>query len=372
MLWKSSNEARNPMSMLESAGSRADVVEGLIPLGGITWLYGASMTYKTFTAMSLAAAASCAKPWMGRQTLRCQVVYIGAEGGAALHMRRAAAEMAQDASGPLFVVTERPLLDTVEGVARLHGILNGLSGADRMPCDYDFDNNPELDAAYHGALRTFDTFSDDDVQDEMAEVEAVLCIIDTYSQTSGGDDKSNVSAYVKGLRSIIDAADGLLSFLVVDHATKAGGTYMGSVAKLNDVDSQIEISRTGDRRALLQQRKVKDGVESSPLHIEVVPYVFEGYLDAYGKPLVSMVARDGSRAAKLADLAEGKAGVLLDVIVARGGSVADVDARSAFAAHESNDGIKADSVGKAYRRARDSLLDAGLISDETGLLVIIA
>lgn len=364
MFWKSSRVERNPLSVLENLAGTSDVVEGLIPLGGIAWLYGASMSYKTFAAMSLAAAASTGRPWLGRRTMNCAVVYVGAEGGSALHVRRAAAEIAQGSSGPLFVVTERPLLDTPQGVARLHGVLQGLTNA--ALGDY---GDIELDAIYSAAVGDLEDDSAEAL-DDLEEVEAVLCIIDTYSQTSSGDDKVNVSAYVKGLRDIIDAANGNLSFLVIDHATKAGGTYMGSVAKLNDVDSQIEITRTGDCRALLQQRKVKDGVEGAAMHLEVVQQALDGFCDAYGRPVVSLVARDGSRAAKLADLAEGKAGVLLDIIVARGGAVADVEARTAFAAHDSNSGIKADSVGKAYRRARDSLLDAGLIGDETGLLSV--
>ena len=364
MLWKTDISARNPVSVLASIKNTADVVEGLIPLGGIAWLYGASMSYKTFAAMSLAVAASTGSAWLGRRAMRCAVVYIGAEGGSALHVRRAAAEVAHGASGPLFVVTDRPMLDTPPGVARLHGMLQGLTGG--AGGDYsDF----ELDAVYAAAVGAFDVSGSDEMLDELAEVEAVLCIIDTYSQTSGGDDKVNVSAYVKGLRDIIDAAYGNLSFLVIDHATKAGGSYMGSVAKLNDVDSQIEITRTGDRRAVLQQRKAKDGAEGAALHLEVVPQALEGFTDAYGKPVVSLVARDGSRAAKIADLAEGKAGVLLDILLARGGSGSDVDLRAAFAGHEGNSGIKPDSVGKAYRRARDSLLDAGIVGDETGLLV---
>lgn len=365
MIWKTDASVCNPLSVLQAEAYRADAVEGLVPMGGITWLYGASMSYKSFVAMSLAAAASTGRAWMGRKTLYCAVVYLGAEGGSALHVRRAAAELAQGESGPLFVVTDRPMLDTAQGLARLRGIFAGLLGG--FYGDYD---DVELDAVYTGAQRTYDLMDDDVVQDALANVETVLCIIDTYSQTSGGDDKVNVSAYVKALRDLIDAAAGNLSFVVIDHATKAGGSYMGSVAKLNDVDSQIEITRTGDRRAVLQQRKVKDGVEGPAMHIEVVPYALEGYVDAYGKPLSSLVAQDGSRAAKIADLAEGKAGVLLEILLARGGSSSDLELRAAFADHDSNLGIKPDSVGKAYRRARDSLLDAGIVSDATGLLVV--
>lgn len=361
MIWKGSDTAINPASVLETAAERADVVEGLVPLNGITWLYGASMSYKTFAAMSLAVAVSQDAPWIGRKTQWAAVVYVGAEGGASLHVRRAAAEIATGRSGEMFVVTERPQLDTPQGAARLHGILNGLT--EIVPGEYD---DVELDTIYCAAERAYSGIAG------TLSAPDVLCIIDTYSQTSAGDDKVNVSAYVKNLRAIADAAEGTnVSFIVVDHATKAGGSYMGSVAKLNDVDSQIEVVRVSDRRATLYQRKVKDGIESAPLALEVLPFVLEGYVDAYGKPLTSMVVQDGSRAEKIAGLAEGKAGILLGILTERKAPLPEVELRGLFAAHPDNAGIKPDSVGKAYRRARDSLLDAGLATDETGLLTAV-
>jgi hypothetical protein len=188
-------------------------------------------------------------------------------------------------------------------------------------------------------------------------------VIDTYSQTSSGDDKTNVSAYIKALRDIIETAHLPVAFIVVDHATKAGGSYMGSVAKLNDVDSQLEVLRAGDNRATMYQRKVKDGVESAPLQIEMVPRVLAHYRDAYGSPLSTLVVRDRGKAGRPA---EGKAAALLAILKAKDAEMTEGKLREAFAAHASNAGIKSESIGKAYRRAKDSLLDVGLIAEDGG------
>ena len=350
----------NPALVLETAHERYDIVEGLVPDQGLTWLYGASMSFKTFAAMSLAVAASSGTDWMGRKTELCLVVYLGAEGGMSLHARRAGAELAAGTFGALCVAAERPLLDTRLGQIRLRGILQGLTGSIFGSPEYDL----EEDAVYAGAVGAY-TPEVGDYEDQMA----VLVIIDTYSQTSGGDDKVNVSAYIKGLRDMIEDAQEQggwrLSFVVVDHATKAGRSYMGSVATLNDVDSQIEVVRTASsNRATMYHRKVKDGIESVPISLELVPKVLDGYVDAYGKPIATLVVKDGAKAAKIAEVADGKAGVILGLLEDEGGRCDDDTLRKLFVAHRSNEGIKAESVARAYKRGKENLQEAAIIAVE--------
>lgn len=368
-MWNSSKVWLNPAEVLASAYERYDIVEGLIPDRGVTWLYGSSMSFKTFVAMSVAAAASTGSGWMGRKTEQCLVLYIGAEGGMSLHARRAGAELAAGKAGPLCVATERPLLDTRLGQIRVRGILQGILGNIFGDVEYE---DVEEDAVFSGA---YSAYTPDEGFDD-GSAQAVLVIVDTYSQTSGGDDKGNVSAYIKGLRDMIEDAQAesnwRLSFLIVDHATKAGGSYMGSVAKLNDVDSQIEVIRNASsNRATIYHRKVKDGVESEPIAIELVPKVLGDYVDAYGKPITTLVVRDGARAAKIAELAEGKAGVLLTLLEDEGGRCDDETLRRMFTAHRSNEGIKPESVLRAYKRAKENLQDAGVIALDGETLAVV-
>jgi hypothetical protein len=357
-MWQNKKDWANPQRVLTSAHTRRDVVEGLVPDRGVTWLYGASMSFKTFVAMSLAAAVSTGSDWMGRKTEKSLVVYVGAEGGMSLHVRRAGAEMAAGEYGMLCVATERPLLDTQGGQARLRGILEGL-----LPGIY----GEEDDEAFRHAMRVYTP----DLVDY--DTRTVLVIVDTYSQTSSGDDKANVSAYIKGIRDMIEDAGApsiRLAFVVIDHATKAGGSYMGSVAKLNDVDSQIEVIRAGSEYlATLHQRKSKDGVESAPITVELVRQEV-GVDDAYGKPIATLVAKDGARAARISEIADGKAGVILALLEDEGGRCEDDTLRKLFAAHKSNVGIKADSVARAYKRGKENLQDAEVIAVADGVVQV--
>lgn len=354
-MWTGYNKWENPKVVLEGATDQRDVVRGLIPSSGITWMYGASMSFKTFVAMSIATAVSRGTDWVGRPTAKASVVYIGAEGGSSLHIRRAAAEMHAGEVGHMFVVQERPSLDTADGAAVLRGILQALTFVLADDSDANFN-------------KAYDAYEDTDALYRRGE-NGVLCIIDTYSQSSGGDDKTNVAAYIKNLRDMIEEAEehssAPLSFLVIDHATKGGDSYMGSVAKLNDVDSQIEVVRAaGSMRTTLHQHKTKDGVESAPVEVELVPFVLEGYTDAYGDPISTLVAQDGRMAARMAEIAGGKAAVLLALLRREGGAAVEARLRELFAADPSNTGIKSDSVMRSYRRCRDELLEMGAIRED--------
>lgn len=348
----------NPLAVLESSGDMSDVIEGFVPTRGITWMYGPSMSFKTFIALGMAASVSTGRDWMGLTTEQCVVVYVGAEGGDALHLRRAALEMDAEEAGLLFVAQERPALDTDEGANELRSILAALT---RYSLDGVEEDDKYWDAEVH------DTVQDSDC------AWRVLCVIDTYSQTSAGDDKMSVSAFIKNLRNIIEEGtecDLDVSFLVLDHATKGGGSYLGSVAKINDVDSQLEVIRSSDKPLVrVHQRKRKDGEGRSTVDIELVPFVFKGYTNAYGKNLQTLIAKDGTKTKALVDISSSKAGLLLDLLEEGGDSLQEDVARAQFLAHPSHgDDNKPDTVGRAYRRAKERLLLDGLIEMEGGVM----
>lgn len=361
-MWKSADVWANPSLVLATAYERRDVVEGLVPDQGVTWMYGASMSFKTFVAMSIASAASRGADWLGRETEQSLVVYVGAEGGLSLHARRAGVEVAAGEAGDLCVAVERPQLDTALGQVQLRGILQGLTGNAFGEPEYDV----EEDVVFEGARQKYTPSAKWSFEDVLS----VLVIIDTYSQTSAGDDRTNVAAYIKGLRDMIEDAQEAsqlrLSFIVIDHATKAGGSYSGSVAKINDVDSQIEVVRDGQTlRSTLVHRKVKDGVESAPVPLEMAQ-VELGYQDAYGRPITTLVVEDGAKAAKLASVAEGKAGLLLRILHDEGGKRDEDTLRRLFRDHPENAGVKGESVARAYKRAVAGLV--GLIEVDGGVV----
>ena len=347
----------SPLGALSRAASRADMVEDLVPSKGITWMYGPSMSFKSFVALSMASAVAAGSTWMDRSTVESVVVYIGAEGGDALHIRRAAAQ--GDGSGLLLMVQERPQLDTPAGLFELRSILSSL-----------------LCLEWDGAAERPE-YVNQSVQHAASEVVSVLCIIDTYSQTAGGDEKAQVSAYIKNLRDMIDeAGEGNsidLSFVVIDHATKAGGSYLGSVAKLNDVDSQLEVVRgAGKSSVCVHQRKSKEGPGSEPVFIEMEEFSFAGYTDGNGRPLRTLRAICGSKAKALGEGISGKAALFLELLTDAGDAVTDETLRRTFYGHASHgEGARPDSVAKAYRRAKERLLTDKLIEEREGVVYLV-
>ena len=82
-------------------------VKHVVPAASIGMMFGGSGTFKSFIALDLALHVAHGLPWMGRQTVRGQVLYIAAEGGAGLWGRIDAWHRARNLKwqdAPLFVV----------------------------------------------------------------------------------------------------------------------------------------------------------------------------------------------------------------------------------------------------------------------------
>lgn len=427
------NVAYNPLMALRRAKSTRDVIEGLVPLGGITWLFGPSMSFKSFVVMGMAAAVSRGEPWLGRRTEAAVVVYLGAEGGDALHVRRAAADMARGGTaGPLVIAQERPMLDSAVGSLHLQGVLNGVTEtfwavvepftAGRTEAVY----SPELDEALAAsrearrkhnealanraspdsidALEAARKEASNKVKALKAKAEAspgvarfdeadarytltpmalsepehrnLLCIIDTFSQTAEDDTRRSVSSYIKTLRHIIElaAASGFtLSFLVVDHVTKEGGSYLGSVAKLNDVDSQLEMTRLRKSMvATLTPTKNKNGPEGDPVNVELRPFELPDFVDADGRPLRTLVVEPGEAISELlARQPEGNAAHLLDLLREHGGRAAAADVRREFREARVASGVRRESADKAYVRSLERLKEKDIVQVDGDDLVLL-
>jgi putative DNA primase/helicase len=85
-----------------------EVVEGLLPATGLSFIYGSPNVGKTFLAIDLAAAISLGKQWMGRRTEPGLVVYIAAESQDSVLARIAAYERYHGvALRHVCIVTER-------------------------------------------------------------------------------------------------------------------------------------------------------------------------------------------------------------------------------------------------------------------------
>lgn len=409
-IWHNSREW-SPIPALKRAASAQWLVDGVLPAGGITWLVASPESFKTFVALDIAATVARGADWLGRPTRRATAVFLAAEGGANIHVRRAAADLAAGASGPLAVVQLRPRLDEPTGLVSLQALLYAATGGwgpgikfpavvQHNSLEYRLGLLSAEDRAEYEQRLDDATFDDATFVDEKAAAafgpadkaidaalyalsdcgptdrprDRLLLVIDTYSQTSGDDTKATVSRYIKTLRDLQDQASAQgceVTVLVIDHTTKAGDTYMGSGAKEGDPDALLELERHADSYgATLCCTKMKDAPHFPPVRLEMRPQEIPGHLDVQGRPLTSLVVGDGERAHRLRKAvgAQGDTAAAVLLGVARDLGQCTVDQlRQAFDLAPVNAQKSADANRMAFRRALESVQSCGALEVSDGL-----
>ena len=65
------------------------LIDGVLPKRGVGLMYGASQTFKSFSAKHQGLCVARGHPWAGRKTENAPVVYLAAEGAAGLRKRKA-------------------------------------------------------------------------------------------------------------------------------------------------------------------------------------------------------------------------------------------------------------------------------------------
>lgn len=438
--WKKMG-AWGPLAALKKASETKWLIDGVIPSGSINWLVAPPQSCKTFVALDMATCIASGRPWHGRETDGAVVLYLAAEGGNDIHVRRAAADIAANDTGPLCVVQMRPRLDEPQGLATLLALVESVSGGgycgglefpevaafrdvmyegkgyltpDELKAFTTFNENAESvrfagscaysdclnvleplgfdatnywfesqDPGYQNLRARFNAWDealakilhDTDVESPCGlRCKNVFIVIDTFSQTSADDTKLTVSRYIKTLRDLQDKAaalGGVVTVLVVDHCTKSGDSYMGSLAKEGDSDAMIDLERHGNALTL-KCSKMKMAVPFAPIHLEVKPLVLEGFVDALGRPLTSLVVSDGEQAHKVrkaAGVTGDTAQAVLLGLVAESNDTTEGELRQRFTTHPTNAGKKAETVARTFRRAFDGLITIKAISvDSAGVV----
>lgn len=411
--WQGAKKGWNPLAALKEAKETPWLVDGVIPRDSIIWVVGAPACGKTFTVLDLATCVSSGRPWHGRQCDAATVVYVAAEGGTDIHVRRAAAELAAGVAGDMLIVQARPMLAEREGLAGLMSLVQAATGGGikfaqvEKAWDEVYTNFKRYltkdELAKFDAMARFEELTDreeltDAERKELASLgktlapwtceldmecwatervaeklpadlaaayhgsmsyekgtlsKKVLLVIDTYSQTAADDTKTIVGQYIKNLRDIIEeaqAAGGTLSIVVLDHYTKSGESFMGAQAKQGDSDAMIEVARRGDHVTVSCPDKMRAAKPFDPIHLALVPFVLEDYPDTQGRPLTSLIVEDGVAGAQ-----NKTADTLLRLLADAGGSVSRDELRSRFVAHPSNEGKNAESAKRVFRRALKDL-----------------
>ena len=206
----------------------------------------------------------------------------------------------------------------------------------------------------------------------------MLIIIDTYSQTSCDDEKNTVSRYIKTLRDVQDklaslryknSPSKLITFLVIDHTTKQGDTYMGSLAKLGDCDTMIKVERPNKGRfATIKCIKMKVGTPFSPIHLELKPIELEDFQDGLGRPISSLyveIAEGVTQSRQTSSETPETAAAQVFRLVHLYAPIKSDELRRKFFDHESNRGKKPDSVKRAFSRALESIKAQGLVTQDS-------
>lgn len=459
-------EYGGPLKALQGAQNNHWLIDGIIAPNTINWMVASPESFKTFIALDMAACIASGRPWHGRSTKQTRVLYLSAEGGNDIHIRRAAIDTAADDTSEDFcVVQARPRIDEEEGfgflsyamhpidhskdtnlhvgfgyeelakikyfneeekaryealggdsAANIQNYLNPLNKVQwNNVCDaFGYEKwNPKLSPEKQISHEFLEVIFDDednnykqllnlqqyfdhlnishrykgyDLGYAHAEklapywsyFENLLIIIDTYSQTSCDDEKSTVSRYIKTLRDVQDKLASLsdknrpsksITFLVIDHTTKQGDTYMGSLAKLGDCDTMMKVERPNKGRfATLKCLKMKVGSPFSPIHLELKPIELEDFTDDQGRQISSLYvdSAEGVTKSRLAsnETPESAAAQVFKLIHLHAPVMPD-ELRLKFIAHESNQGKKPESVKRAFNRALDSIKAKGLVSQDS-------
>lgn len=411
-----------PLGALKRVGETKWLIDGVIPSGSINWMVAAPGSFKTFLALDMAAAVACGRPWHGRETDEAVVLYLAAEGGNDIHVRRAAVDLAAGDVGPMCIAQLRPRLDEEAGLASLLAIIYDLTygGLSFPEAQTYWEESMEkyltpkeraefnaLECGDEDQLREVFGYVPNQVGDDAARKfslelsrprfsawdeafavmqednnfqpakefketlrNKVLLVIDTYSQTSADDAKGTVSRYIKTLRDLQDKATalgGAITVLVVDHTTKSGDSYMGSLAKEGDSDTMMDVDRHGDGYSVtVRCAKMKCATPFAPIHLDMKPVTLDGFTDVQGRPLTSLVVADGEQAHKIRKVAgadkDTAAAVLLAVLTSVGPCLKD-QLRLHYGAHATNAGKNPATVSRSFLRGLQNLITEGVVSE---------
>ena len=206
-------------------------IEGIIPAGVLSVMFGPSGSGKSFTALDMALSTAAGVPWMGRTVAPGPVLYVAAEGRRGIPAREDAWHLAHadcDASSIRFLDEAVSLLDEREVSAILADI---------------------------------------------AELPAVptLIVIDTLARCFGlGDENStrDMGMFVAGAERLRRATGATV--LIVHHTGKVGQVERGNSALRAAVDTMIGVTAE-DTVIKMQCEKQKDAEEFTTIYATRVP-----------------------------------------------------------------------------------------------------
>jgi hypothetical protein len=207
------------------------LIDGLVPAHGLSVLYGAPATGKSFLAIDWALSVATGSPWLGQDVQPRWVVYIAGEGKAGLAARARAWWLAHD----------RPDLGRIRWL-------------------------PE-------AVNLRDPAQIERARQTLAILPEVpgLVVVDTVARSLAGGDENSA----RDVGEFIAAIDGLRrdgAALAVHHSGHNGDRERGSSALRGAADLLARIERDGrSSRVTLKCDKLKEAAEWEPIPVAMEP-----------------------------------------------------------------------------------------------------
>ncbi len=242
---------------IERVRNKKWLIYGVLPHNDVGYIYGKPGSYKSFMALDIASRVASASKWNGIDVdYPGMVLYIAAEGGSELHLRKKAWRIA---SG-----NDNSALNILEASVMI--------------------NDPIEREKLKAAMR---------VVQVKTGMKHVLVVIDTFSKCFVGNenDAADMRAFISGCEDIRDSFDGC-TVLFVGHTGKADPNSMrGSSTALADCGFSYKITRGKEKLyAELHTDKIKDAVEPDDMAFEFT-VVRTGDTSIKGIELTSLVPK---------------------------------------------------------------------------------
>lgn len=242
---------------IERVRNKKWLIYGFLPHNDVGYIYGRPGSYKSFMALDVASRVASASKWNGIDVdYPGMVLYIAAEGGSEMHLRKKAWRIQTGEDNSAVTILEASVI-----------INNALE-------------REQLKAAMR------------EVQKQLG-MKYVLVVIDTFSKCFVGNenDAADMRAFISGCEDIRDSFDGC-TVLFVGHTGKGDSASMrGSSVAFGDCGFSYKITRGKEKLyAELHTDKIKDAIEPEDMAFEFT-VVRTGDVSIKGVELASLVPK---------------------------------------------------------------------------------
>lgn len=242
---------------IERVRNKKWLIYGVLPHNDVGYIYGKPGSYKSFMALDIASRVASASKWNGIDVdYPGMVLYIAAEGGSELHLRKKAWRISTGEDNGAVNILERSVMI----------------------------NDPIEREQLKAAMRAVEARLD---------MRHVLVVIDTFSKCFAGNenDAADMRAFISGCEDIRDSFGGC-TVLFVGHTGKVDPNSMrGSSTAVADCGFSYKITRGKEKLyAELHTDKIKDAVEPEDMAFEF-SIVRTGDTSAKGIALTSLVPK---------------------------------------------------------------------------------